>query len=218
MFNNNFHDFQFIQSVRSRQFEFAQQKQNDQFSDNDSSSNEDSDGDYNDLSYINGCSAAENIAHNFDPDDFQKIHENLNCTVNDAMLIIYAFSIRHNLNWNAVKDLAILVNTIIGNSVLSPSKYIFKKKIGDEANVKPTTHFFCTLCQKYLGTEDHLKSSTMSQCPNCQTKIYSQNTKRIIFSPFQSNTKFRKCWNKTRSILISEMIHTLIRFVTFKIH
>lgn len=86
---------------------------------------------FNDTSFGINCEDStfnETADLHIDPDDFQKIHENLKCTVTDAMLIIYIYVIRHNLNWNAKEDLVHLVNTILKNDVLSPTKYAFKKK------------------------------------------------------------------------------------------
>lgn len=65
---------------------------------------------------------------------FLKIHENLECTVMDVLSMIYAHSVRHNLNWTAVEDLIHLVNAVIGKDSLPSSKYMFKKMFKPKEN------------------------------------------------------------------------------------
>lgn len=118
-----------------------------------------------------GSDCGEHFKTNdFDFDEFELLKNNPNCTKTDAMLIIYAFAIRHNLNWKAIEDLVHLVNTLQGFEVMPASKYFFKKKFG-EKDLKRTTHFLCHACDKYLGTEEKLKSENIKTCQNCETEI-----------------------------------------------
>lgn len=56
------------------------------------------------------------------------VHEFLHCTVNDAIDMVYVFCVRHNLNWVAMEDMALLINKILGVNSLPISKYLFKKR------------------------------------------------------------------------------------------
>lgn len=101
------------------------------------------------------------------------VHEYLNCTVNDAMLLIYSFYSRHNLTWAALEDLAHLVNTILGNESLPTTKYSFKKMF----ELPPATiHLYCTDCQKYFGKKDSFVGSDQVFCDYCN-KMRSTQTK-----------------------------------------
>lgn len=110
-------------------------------------------------------------SNEFNIDEFEPLKSGLNCTKADAMLIIYAFSMRHNLNWRRIEDLVHLVNTLLGVVALPASKYFFKKKFGEKDVIKRTTHFICHFCATYLGTEEKLKSENVQICPNCENEI-----------------------------------------------
>lgn len=107
----------------------------------------------------------------FDIDDLVPLPNNPNCSKADAMSIIYAFSVRHNLNWTCLEDLVHLINTLFGAHILPASKYMFKKKFGEKDVIKRTMHFICHSCEKYLGTEEVLKSESVHNCSNCGTEI-----------------------------------------------
>lgn len=115
---------------------------------------------------------------NIDIGSFQKIHKHLECSVNDAMSMIYAYSTRHNLSWLAIQDLVRLINAIVGNNNLIPSKYLFKKMFEKKDKTKPDIHFYCQSCNKYLGTKKSLEKKHV--CENCDKEIckdmkYSKN-------------------------------------------
>lgn len=89
--------------------------------------------------------AYENLEHQFNIDDFranvdypagedfecnknnQRINNNLNCTIFEAMLQIYSFYLRHNISWAALEDIAHLGNIILGSTSILTTKHIFKK-------------------------------------------------------------------------------------------
>lgn len=123
--------------------------------------------------------AGMNEVHSFSTDDFQKLHAGTNCTITDAMLMIYTFSVEHGLTWTATEDLTRLVNRIAGKNVLSPSKYIFKKKFSKISETNPITHIICHFCDRYLGKLSCVKESNLNVCPNCKTEI-------------QTDTKYKK--------------------------
>lgn len=84
--------------------------------------------------------------NDYDLDDFLPLKTGSNCSKADAMLIIYAFAIRHNLNWKGLEDLVHLVNTLMNENVLPANKYIFNifLYVYFVLNViKRTTHFNC---------------------------------------------------------------------------
>lgn len=111
-----------------------------------------------------------------DVNNFRTIHPNLSCSVRDAMTLIYAFSHRHNLNWQGVEDLLLLVNTIVKTNELVPSKYLFKKMFMQNDNTKPQAHFWCQNCGKYFGSKDSSNVQSKMPCENCKTDV-STDTK-----------------------------------------
>lgn len=127
-----------------------------------------------------------------DVDYHRVIHENLTCTVRDALSLIYAYSSRHNLNWTAIEDLIRLVNTIIDNNTLVPSKYMFRKMFEEKNKIKSEVHFWCHKCEKYLGTKNDIQTSNANECQNCDTDIctdvkYKKN--HFISLPVRENVK-----------------------------
>lgn len=112
-------------------------------------------------------------------EDLRKLHPNTSCSVIDALCMIYAFAIRHNLTWEAIEDLVRLTNRIIGSQEIQPSKYIFKKKMSQFTNYNLIKHFFCHKCDLYLGTIENINRLEDKVCPNCHAEI-------------QSDTKYKK--------------------------
>lgn len=129
----------------------------------------------NNVENTENCVSFDNLNENntdfsfVDFDSIQKIHDNIQCSVKDAMSIIYAYSVRYSLTWEAVEDLVRLVNSILGTNNLIPSKYLFKKMFHKKDNTKPVYHFWCKNCKKYLGTKEELRNTKM--CENCNTEI-----------------------------------------------
>lgn len=107
--------------------------------------------------------------NNFCVNHFRKIHKSLDCTVMDVYSMIYAYSVRHNSNWAAVEDLIHLVNSIIGENSLPSSKYMFKKMFQPKENFSSNFHFWCHLCEKYLGVKEDFIDDPV--CPNCNSQI-----------------------------------------------
>lgn len=118
----------------------------------------------------------------------KQIHDSIECTVIDAYRMIYAYSVRHELNWTQTEDLARLINSIIGKESLNPSKYMFKKIFRSD-ETETTVHFFCHVCDKYLGQKGRFNAT---QCPNCQIEIRT-NTKyeknHFITMPIENQLK-----------------------------
>lgn len=125
-----------------------------------------------------------------DIDLFRKIHESLQCSVKDAMSLIYAYSVRHNLNWIATENLVRLINAIIGTNILVPSKYIFKKMFEGKHRTKPVLHFWCQNCNKYLGSKESLQN--IDVCPSCENTICKDTKYRknhFISIPIKNHLK-----------------------------
>lgn len=121
--------------------------------------------------------------------DFCKLHPHTECTINDAFLMIFAFANRHGLTWTATEDLARLMNRVIGEEKIPPSKKVLKQKFAPK-NCTPVTHFLCDKCDLYLGTLLELNDSELKYCPNCKAQIefntkYKKN--HFLTIPFQNH-------------------------------
>lgn len=152
----------------------------------------------------------------FDINDFCSLHENLNCTVKEAMVMIYAYAIRHNICWTATEDLVRLVNSIIGNDNIPASKYAFKKMFGRSSEMEPVTHFSCHSCNKYLGTKENIKITNVRRCENCQVEICTDTKYRknhFMTIPLENHLKQILIQNKDILDLNRDYSSTTIRDV-----
>lgn len=131
----------------------------------------------------------------FFADNFCPLHTNTDCTVSDVLLMIQAYSLRHNLSWTATEDLANLINIVVGAEKVPPSKHLLKRKFKQSIKSKPVKHFVCRDCKLYLGTLDEIKESGILFCPNCQCKI-------------QADTKYAK--NHFVTIPLREQLQMLL--------
>lgn len=151
---------------------------------------------YQSIGEFNDCNECIDETNFFEETDFSDnipLHPSTSCTVHDALLMIYAYSVRHGLTWEATEDLAQLINKTNGNKKLTPSKYTFKKKIRKGINCEPTVHFVCHVCDLYLGKSVEVKNTDNGACPNCNSVIqtdikYKKN--HFITIPFASQLKF----------------------------
>lgn len=110
----------------------------------------------------------EENEHEFSVDYFRKIHNNLECTKADVLSMIYAYSVRHSLNWTAIEDLILLVNSIVGKDALPPSKYMFMKMFKPKERFQSNVHLWCQVCEKYFGVKEN---SVNPVCRNCNSGI-----------------------------------------------
>lgn len=109
------------------------------------------------------------------------VHEFLDCTIKDAMLLIYSFQTRHNISWTALEDLALLINTILGNESLPTSKYLFKKLF----DLPPADiHLYCTECKKYFGKKENFVGIEEVFCNicNCMRSTKTKYKKKIFMT------------------------------------
>jgi hypothetical protein len=102
--------------------------------------------------------------------DQRKVHSNSNTTISEALLMVLAYFLRHNLTWQALEHLLLLINSILGSSVLPKSKYLFKKVFPPK--LKPTINFFCKNCNLILD-QDNLRKLKTETCPTigCDERI-----------------------------------------------
>jgi hypothetical protein len=94
--------------------------------------------------------------------DQRKVNANSNTTISEALLMVLAYFLRHNLTWQALEHLLLLINSILGSSVLPKSKYLFKKVFPPK--LKPSINFFCKKCNLILD-HDQLKNLKNETCP-----------------------------------------------------
>lgn len=97
----------------------------------------------------------------------QKVHPLLECSKLDAMQMVLAFFMRHNLTFVALEDLMHLINKILGNEALPTSKYFFFKLFSK--NYQPKHVFFCknTDCGAEVTLND--ETNLMQNCKFCKT-------------------------------------------------
>lgn len=135
-------------------------------------------------SYENSNHSEEEFENNQDRindsiEDMLTLHPNTECTVADALCMITAFVIRHNLPWIAVEDLLQYTNHIIGRKELTTCKHTFKKKVQKMGNMDMVKHFICHECGLYLGSADDINKTKRRLCSNCNVQI-------------EMDTKFKK--------------------------
>lgn len=145
---------------------------------------------------------AANVLPSIDFDDFQRVHESLECTVKEAMNIIYAYSIRHHLNWTEIEDLVQLVNTIIGKNSLPASKYLFKKMFLQE-ETELDVHICCEFCYKYLGRKADIIRSNLKTCENCKSSVdVNTKYKKNYFITIDVESHIKDILQRNEEILI----------------
>lgn len=104
----------------------------------------------------------------------EPVHEYLDCSIKDALAMLYSYYVRHNLSWVALKDLIILINAILGVNSLPISKHMFKKLFMPKN--RATTHLLCSFCDKYLGAKYTYGDATVIRCEHCN-QLTNMNTK-----------------------------------------
>lgn len=122
-------------------------------------------------------------------DYFRKIHNSLECTVADAYSMIYAYSVRHNLNWTAVEDLIHLVNSIIGKDSLHPSKYMFRKMFKPKEKFTSNVHFWCQVCEKYFGVKQDTVDPVCLNCSNVIVTDTKYHKNHFVSMPIKDQLK-----------------------------
>lgn len=144
------------------------------------------------------------------------IHEYLDCTINDAMQMVFSFYLRHELTYAALEDLLRLINTILGVKSLPTSKYSFRKKFDLPIS---TVHLYCIGCQKYFGKKETIIDAEVDEvfCNNCNT-MRSTKTKynknhfttlsienQIVSTVERAIEKKRFDWPKQSSDVMSDI-------------
>lgn len=132
---------------------------------------------------------------NFFSYEFFPLHPATSCSVSDAMLMIHAYSVRHDLSWTAIEDLIRLLNRVIGENKIPSSKFLFKRKFSKSIKSDPIKHFVCQECKLYLGTLEEITEADNKYCPNCQCKV-------------QTDTKYAK--NHFVTIPVREQLKNIL--------
>lgn len=104
----------------------------------------------------------------------EPVHEFLNCRKRDALIMLYAYQVRHKISWVALIDLYELINLILENNALPTTKYMFKQIFPTETG---TVHFVCEHCGRYLGAtmnEKEIRCTTCNKTSSASTK-YKKN-------------------------------------------
>lgn len=109
-------------------------------------------------------------------DENRTVHESLETTVREATYMMYAFCTRHNLDWTAMENLGVLMNTVLGNSSLPTSKYFFKNRFARKNNISPAFQMNCSQCNAFLGNKEMFEGEKETICTNCN-KTTSLETK-----------------------------------------
>jgi hypothetical protein len=102
----------------------------------------------------------------------RQIEATVNIKLRDVLLTVYAYALRHNLNWTATENAAQMIAHILGDETIPTSKYHFKKLFCNSIDDKPIIHINCKSCKRYLGTEAELKiDNAPNVCEICNEKI-----------------------------------------------
>lgn len=113
----------------------------------------------------------------------RSVHDFLQCTVKDAIDMLYVFCVRHNLNWVAMEDMASLINKILGADSLPTSKYLFKKRF-KRNDVQRTIRMICVHCKYSLGNKAFFGDAKHTVCVNCNrtTSLETKHGKNFFVS------------------------------------
>jgi hypothetical protein len=95
----------------------------------------------------------------------QLVNEQSSCTKGQALCLVFAFFLRHNLTKTALQDLLALLNILSPNCVPG-SKYLFEKFFFKD-NCKPDIHFYCPQCKNYLAKFDADNVHASHTCKYC---------------------------------------------------
>lgn len=99
--------------------------------------------------------------------------------------MVYAHSIRHNLNWKAIEGTTQLISNIIDVDIPA-SKYNFKKLFGKKSTVKEIIHHNCKTCKRYLGTDKDLnEADAIKFCEICFEQIDLSTKHNFITIPVE---------------------------------
>lgn len=162
--------------------------------------NENIDGDNgvmdNDINNFNAKNFGEDNdranAENIGDENDRVIHAVVDIRVMDILLLIFVFSVRHNLDWTAMESLAKLISFILGDNLIPKSKYYFKKVFSPKQNIR--FHFLCKRCKRFLGTRRQIEDfETNFHCPICQDDIDMRSkSTHLNFVSFSIETQLKE--------------------------
>lgn len=115
------------------------------------------------------------------PDDLMtRLNNRSDCTKQDALYMLLALHLRHQLTWATMESILLLFRTIIGDDILPKSKYgflIFFLKNGQNY----VFYFYCYNCEAYVGdTKDILGMDDM-KCKICHATITMKDMNQGCF-------------------------------------
>lgn len=108
---------------------------NDDFSSEYDSESEDEDSDMDTYNNNGNEDEVDDRNYEFNHRDNLPIHPEIDCSKADAMMMVEAYRIRHNLNWSAAADLNFLINSILGINSLPATPYLYKKKMSCKSSI-----------------------------------------------------------------------------------
>lgn len=85
--------------------------------------------------------------------------------IEDVLLLVLTFSMRHNLSKIATVDLLKMINLIVGIHSLPETHYKFTKYCSHLVN--SSKHYYCKKCSLYFGILDDI--ATKDDCTNCNS-------------------------------------------------
>ncbi|XP_033096046.1 uncharacterized protein LOC117100452 [Anneissia japonica] len=97
------------------------------------------------------------------PEDNEPLIPGSDVTKSQSLLLLLAFSLKHCLSKECMKDLLDLLNTFFPG-VFPASNYLFFKNFTDYKEVVKI-HFYCRRCLAYIQEKDHCAGIT--SCPDC---------------------------------------------------
>lgn len=100
----------------------------------------------------------------------------LDITIDETMLLILTFFMRHNITKVALTDLLKLINMIVGVRILPESHYKFIKLCSNL--VKCSKNYYCGKCFLYFGAidEKNVRGFICSNCSSSEKKFFLLNS------------------------------------------
>jgi hypothetical protein len=91
----------------------------------------------------------------------ETIHEHLHCTRGELLSLVLAFYLRHRLTKNGLQDLLTLLDIVVPGCVPKTLYYLRKFFLGSSV-MDVTVHFYCGICEGYMG--DNIETNSCASC------------------------------------------------------
>ncbi|XP_064473705.1 uncharacterized protein LOC135388223 [Ornithodoros turicata] len=125
----------------------------------------------------------------------------------EAIAMIMAFVVSHNLPWTGLADLLELINSLFGSTVdvLPRSKYLFRKMWTSKVEELSTHHYYCEGCVSTLAVEgDH---PDKLKCTSC-SKVYRLSdvrSKNCFFTILSFRHQVKNIIEQTKDVLFKNL-------------